>query len=244
MKVGLVLALVGSLVLSAACGSDDEKVAPGPEDSGGAPADAGAPPVGAAGTAVSSGGSGGGGAGGTGGSNSPAGAGGGESPSGGAGGAPSSAGAAGQGGAATEPNEPGLSLCGANKYETGEGCAECPAAPTETVSVSCQDYVSAEKLEEDLTLGLELPFHEVLSGQVSISWSDSTGRTTNGMADVGFSYSPSSNVLSFDLPSEARYANIWEFGTWKLKDACGFVFDASNLTITYDGQAYRCSDPK
>jgi hypothetical protein len=244
MKVGLVLLLAGSLVLSAACGGDDEKVAPGPEDSGGAPADAGAPPVGTAGTTARPGGSGGGGAGGTGGSNSSAGAGGGEPTAGGAGGATSAAGAAGQGGAVTEPTEPGLSLCGVDKYETGEGCAECPAAPSEPVSVSCQDYVSAAKVEEDLTLGLRLPFHEVLSAQVSIAWRDSTDVTPSGMADVSFSYSPSSNLLSFDLPLEARYADVWEFGTWKLEDACGFVFDASNLTISYDGQTYRCSDPK
>lgn len=243
MKVGLVLALVGSLVLAAACGSDDEKVAPGPEDSGGAPADAGAPPVGTAGMDARPGGSGGGGAGGTGGSNSSAGVGGEESNAGGAGGAPSSAGAAGQGGA-TEPSEPGLSVCGAKKYVSGDGCADCPAAPTEPASVSCQDFVSAEKMGEDLTLELGLPFHELLSGQVSVSWSDSTGETPNGTAEVSYSYSLGSREILFDLPVEARYADAWSFGSWKIKDACGFVFDASNIEISYDGQAYVCGNPK
>ncbi|RYZ09672.1 MAG: hypothetical protein EOO73_01965 [Myxococcales bacterium] len=224
------------LGLAVACGADDDKTPPPLEEAGGAPADAGAPAASGAGSSGAPGGEGGiGGTADTGGEPSVA---------GGAAGAPSSAGASGGGGA---PIEPGASACGTKKYETGEGCAACPALPipNDVTTLSCQDNSRAYKNDSaDLELSFALvPFHEPLSGQVFVTWEDTLNHNGDGEGDATFTYSPSAGQFLIDLPDAARYANAWRFGAWSFTDACGFLFSAPALSIEAEGDTFGCDDP-
>lgn len=224
--------------MAVACGSDDDQR--GPDlDTGGASA-AGAPSSGEAGSVTAPGG-----AGGTGGSGSLGGSSGEPTTSGGAAGEPS-AGAPPQGGIPNEPTEPGgVSTCGAQKYETGDGCEACPALPTPNspTKLDCQSYSRAFKNNEDLELGFaQVIFHEPLGGAVTITWED-VNHTLDGSAEVPWTFSPTAKQLYFDLPTEARYADTWRLTGWTFTDVCGFLFTASDLTIRYDGEAYSCVPP-
>lgn len=163
----------------------------------------------------------------------------------GAAGEASTAGASSEGGTPNEPTVPGASACGAQKYETGDGCDDCPALPSPNypTTLDCQSYTRAYKINEDLELAFaEVPFHEPLGGTVTVEWSDDLA-TSDGTAEVTWEYSPSDDQFFVDLPFEARYADHWRFGTWTFADVCGFLFTAPGLVVDYDGEAYRCVPP-
>lgn len=209
------------LALAVACGSDDDNQQPAPEEAGGAAGEAGSPSSAGSSTTptAGSGGSSGGSAGSSvGGEPSVAGA--------AAGGDSSAAGAAGAGGI---PNEPGpVSACGADKYETGDGCAACPPLPTsgEPTYLNCGTFDSALKDELTLTVAFkDVELHEPLGGEVSVSWVSSD--TMPGGATVPWQYSPAEGQFSFELPLDARYAVEFTFAGWTFTDACGFPFSGT-----------------
>lgn len=230
------------LGLAVACGSNDEDKLPPAPDTAGSPADAGAPASGA-GTGTTPGGSVGSGGGGA-----PGGAGGAVSlAGGGAAGDGGGAGQPGQAGAPSGPGEPGASACGAHKYDTGEGCDDCPALPTPPVAMTLGcDNVSRAYNENDEYLELslaEVSLHEPLGGTLSLSWLDLVGETPPGTAEVTWTYTPSTGQFRILLPLEARYADTWTLSGWTFTDACGFGFSAPSLEIYYDNQAYECGEP-